>query len=62
MVVKLQDGTVTKIVSIISLLCLYTVDALTWKIDHTITIAIVSMITGLAGYEVGIHAQKRKRR
>lgn len=59
----MQDGSVIKIIAILSLLTLYIVDALTWQINHTFTIFIVSVIAGLAGYEVGKYApQKEKSR
>lgn len=54
----MKDSTITKIIAILSLLALYTVDALTFHIDHTITMAIVGTIAGLAGYEFGYQRTK----
>lgn len=58
----MKDKTMVKLTAIICLFAIYVVDALTFQIDHTVTMALISMIAGMAGYEVGINAQKPRRR
>lgn len=53
----MDDSTIVKIVAIIALMVLETVNLVTVHIDGSILVAVTSAIAGIAGYEFG----KRKK-
>ncbi len=53
----MDDSTVVKIVAIVSLVVLWTVNAFTLKIDSVLASLVVGAIAGLAGYEIGRHVR-----
>lgn len=56
----MDDSTVVKIVAIVSLVVLWTVNAFTLKIDSVLASLVVGAISGLAGYEIGRHMKKEE--
>ncbi len=57
----MENGTLTSIVAIICLTVLEVVNLLTFGIDSGVLGVITSAIAGIAGYNVGIYRERRKR-
>ncbi len=51
---SVQDGTWLKLSAIWGVVILLVVDAMTWKIDHAVWGTGIAVISGLAGYQIGI--------
>ena len=50
----MKDATILKLSAIWGVVILMIVDALTWRIDHAIWSLGVAVISGLAGYQIGL--------
>lgn len=50
----MKDETMIRISAIFAIVIIMTVDALTWKINHTLWSLGIATISGLAGYQIGI--------
>ena len=50
----MQDATWLKLSAIWGVVILLIVDALTWKIDHAVWGTGIAVISGLAGYQIGL--------
>lgn len=58
----MENGTLIKLWAMTMVTILMIVDALTWKIDHALWSLGITIIAGLAGYEVGLSVGKNKPR
>ena len=50
----MKDATILKLSGIWAVVVLLVVDALTWKIDHALWSTGIAVISGMAGYHVGL--------
>jgi len=48
----MKDKTIVKVVAIVCLTVIWTVNALTFKVDGTLLTAIATIIGGIAGYTI----------
>ena len=50
----MKDATILKLSGIWAVVILLIVDALVWKVDHAVWGTGIAVISGLAGYQVGL--------
>lgn len=55
-----EDATILKLSAIWGVVIIMIVDAVTWKIDHALWSLGVSVISGLAGYQLGVIERERE--
>ena len=55
----MESKTIIRLWAMTLVAVLLIVDALTWKIDHTLWSLGIAVISGLGGYEIGVYKSKK---